>query len=1233
MKKLITLILLAISTTINVKAQCTLAENFTSYTGASSALPAGWIGKGLVATGNSYTTAASSGPSGANSFKFQTNGATLFTPTFTAVAGDSAYFWIKANGVTDTVTLIQVYIGADTTTMTLAKTFNKNSIVTAGAKVGIALLGTTKVIKFKYTKVAGNFSFDDFCFKKQTTACAAIANFTYSLGAAGVVNFTSTSTGAASFYWTFGDGLDTLLQNPSHTYLINGSYVVTLYAHDSSATCLDTIVKTINVTNITTPCTLNASFTKFNGAGGLVTFTNNTTGNVGTTTYNWNFGDGAAASIANPTHTYTSNGTYTVKLIVTDVNCADTSTVLITVSNAPANTALTCFLTENFTTYTGAASALPSGWMGAGLAATGNVYTTGASSGPSGVNAFKFQTNGATLYTPSFNVTSGDSATFWVKANGIGDTIGGLQVFIGADTTTMTLAKFVNKNSIPVVGGKVGIQLNATTHFIKFKYIKTSGNMSFDDMCIKTDSVTSQPCNLVPSFTTVNGANGLVTFTNTSTSQTGTSAYNWKLGDSSTATAANPTHTYAANGTYNVTMYVSDGAATCSDSIVKQIVITNVLNPLNCSLSANFSASNGTNGLVTFLNTTLGSANTTNNWSFGDGTTSTLSNPSHTYASNGTYSVSLIATDSLCIDTIIKTVIINNIPTGGTSTCIVGEDFTTYTGASSALPSGWIGKGLAATGNVYTTVTSSGPSGANAFKFQTNNATLISPMFNVTTGDSATFWVKANSIIDTLTFLKVYTGADTTTMALVKTITKNNIATTGQKIALALLPTTHYIKFKYTKIAGNMSFDDFCIKSDSIIVTPPCNLATTFTATNDTNGLVHFTSVYTANVGAVTFAWNFGDGTTSTVQNPNHQYTTNGTYTATLIVNDSLCTSSYNTTVNVTNVTPAPCNIVANFTYTKTANGNVLFSTTATGTSTLTTYSYDFGDGASSSLPLPSHQYASNGTYVVTLVVTDTATGCTNTFVDSVNVTSIPTCVLSENFTGFTGSSSALPTNWVGYNLPASGNAYTTAASCGPSGINAFKFATLTKPTLITPMFTVANGDSVSFWVKGNSLDSLSKLEVFIGDDTTTMVLKKTIKKSSIATAGTFVTVGLAASNHYAKFVYTKVAGNMSFDDFCVKNYSPIITVVNDTKAITALNIYPNPNNGVFTIALNGANNTTANIVIVNVLGQVVYNTNTTLTNGNINQTINLNNVSNGNYVLKATLGNKVITQKINVNN
>lgn len=124
-------------------------------------------------------------------------------------------------------------------------------------------------------------------------------------------------------------------------------------------------------------------------------------------------------------------------------------------------------------------------------------------------------------------------------------------------------------------------------------------------------------------------------------SSTNTNAWMWDFGDSNTSTAQNPTHTYAASGTYYVCLTAINSMC---DTVMYCDSIT-VCVPAVAGFTSTDSA-----GTFTFMD--MSSGTTSWMWDFGDSNTSTVQNPAHTYASNGTYNVCLIASgcasDTFC---------------------------------------------------------------------------------------------------------------------------------------------------------------------------------------------------------------------------------------------------------------------------------------------------------------------------------------------------------------------------------------------------------------------------------------------------------------------------------------------------------------------------------------------------------------------------------------------------------
>lgn len=156
-------------------------------------------------------------------------------------------------------------------------------------------------------------------------------------------------------------------------------------------------------------------------------------------------------------------------------------------------------------------------------------------------------------------------------------------------------------------------------------------------------------------FTWSNQANGVVSFTSTSalSSSIAPATYYWNFGNATTFSATGfsgmtANTTYTSNGSYVVNLFILQSNPTCSSSISYTINVNNATNTPTCNLNANFTASQGSSGFVQFNNTSTGSiTGTTYNWNFGDNSTnSTNTAPVHTFSANGSYIVTLVATNN-----------------------------------------------------------------------------------------------------------------------------------------------------------------------------------------------------------------------------------------------------------------------------------------------------------------------------------------------------------------------------------------------------------------------------------------------------------------------------------------------------------------------------------------------------------------------------------------------------------
>ena len=118
----------------------------------------------------------------------------------------------------------------------------------------------------------------------------------------------------------------------------------------------------------------------------------------------------------------------------------------------------------------------------------------------------------------------------------------------------------------------------------------------------------------------------------------------WDFGDGSTTTEKNPTHQYADNGKYTVTLTVRDNDD-AQDEIAKQITVLNV--PPKADFTINSSPKPASQSVIQFTDQSSDSDGLIVlwRWEFGDGTTSTDQNPTHKYEALATYTIRLVVTD------------------------------------------------------------------------------------------------------------------------------------------------------------------------------------------------------------------------------------------------------------------------------------------------------------------------------------------------------------------------------------------------------------------------------------------------------------------------------------------------------------------------------------------------------------------------------------------------------------
>jgi PKD repeat protein len=139
------------------------------------------------------------------------------------------------------------------------------------------------------------------------------------------------------------------------------------------------------------------------------------------------------------------------------------------------------------------------------------------------------------------------------------------------------------------------------------------------------------------------------------------------------------------------------------------------------------------------------------------------------------------------------------------------------------------------------------------------------------------------------------------------------------------------------------------------------------------NASLHVTFTDLSTNAPSAWSWDFGDGTTSTLKNPDHVYTTAGTYPVTLNATNGYGSSviTKSNYISVANSGGAPS---ANFSANSTSGAApkyVMFTDSSTGSPT--SWKWNFGDGYTSTYQHPVHLYNMKGIYTVTLNATNSA--------------------------------------------------------------------------------------------------------------------------------------------------------------------------------------------------------------------------------------------------------------------
>lgn len=513
------------------------------------------------------------------------------------------------------------------------------------------------------------------------------------------------------------------------------------------------------------------------------------------------------------------------------------------------------------------------------------------------------------------------------------------------------------------------------------------------------------PCNLIAGFryAPVQGAVNTFTFTNTTNFITPADSIKWNFGDSSFSSEINPVHTFPGPGTYRVCLYVKSNTIASPNpcwSETCQTVVINAQTPCNLMPMFNYQLNPQQPNVVSFFNTSIPANAPLVTWQFGDSTTGTGNQITHTYAQGGNYWVCMrLTVSNTCSRDTCFLVAVGN-PTitcnmvanfGWNSTGQPGEVAFNSTSTNTLLTDSlfWnFGDGTTAIGNRNPLHTYAAPGNYNVclrIKRTMPNGTApcvrevcrtitiapfnpcnILPRYTVSpvAGLPNTFvYINTSTPLDS-THIVRWTFGDSTAM-----VTGNRVTHTFQN------PGNYWVCMRVD--AGNNCVSDTCgitVVRDTAVL--PCDLNLGVQVSPSPNGanVFQFTNTSSSSVPQLLTQWNFGDGTTGVGTTVTHAYAQSGTYNVCMRTgynNTCIRDTCFTVVANVSN----PCNLQTNFTWSLGSPRSVIFQGNVSGLMAGDSVRWNFGDGSYGSGLTTIHNYAAPGTYRACLIASRNTAG------------------------------------------------------------------------------------------------------------------------------------------------------------------------------------------------------------------------------------------------------------------
>ena len=784
--------------------------------------------------------------------------------------------------------------------------------------------------------------------------------------------------------WDFGDGNTSTQPNPTHQYTINGFYTVTLKV-TSSTGCQATVSKGnyIRIVSGVTadfkfipPVSCNAPF--------LINYTDLTSG-PGTLSYQWDFGNSTSSTLTNPSAIYGAPGTYNVQLTVTSqFGCSGTVQKPVTIPST--NTIFTnpdtvCIGSNVNFQNTSSPVPISAVWdFGNGKNSTKisdtTSYTASGTYQVKLVNKYltckdSITRNIVVRPNPTVDFTAPNviacKAPFTVNFQDISPGAVSWQWNFG-DGGNSTLQNPTHQYN---TAGQYTVTLTITDS----KGCQNSVSKSSFVRIIKpTVAIGNAPAGGCVPFTfnpigAVNAIDGIAT-------------YFWDFGDGFTSTSPTPSHTYASIGNYTLKLVITTTGG-CTDSIV----ISNGVR-VGTPTVADFSASPLSVCAKDSVSFTDLSAAPVDGWSwdFGDGGVSSLQNPKHLYSDTGYFSVTLIAYNNGCGQSVTRNQYVHILPPIAHFTTLVtctNKRQVTFTNDSKTDP---------AYGPI-TYLWEFGDPGNNTSSFLNTTFTYptignFTAKLTVTNGGCTSVYTEIQKLNnDVADFNVSKTNICRNELITISAINSNPVNISKYEWSFDGSPfinlgpvvtnffTTNGAHNITLAITDNNGCTDTLLKNGVVNVSGPFANFTPLTNGGCRNSLIRFNDLSTSVASIANWTWDFGDGAIQTYTSPpfTHSYADTGIYLVKLTVKDiNGCSDTYTLPSRITITKPLPYFSASRILICPGANIQFTDSSVGSGLN----YSWSFGDGGNSVLRDPTHVYSGRDSiYSVKLVITDTV-GC-----------------------------------------------------------------------------------------------------------------------------------------------------------------------------------------------------------------------------------------------------------------